>query len=129
MLAGVDEAALLAGRAADQDGRMELAGWFLDRGARWVVLKDGAAGCCGTDGRTAVDQPAFVAHPVDPVGAGDAFAAGFLSAHLRGADLADALRQGAAVGALAVAATGDTPGLPSAATLAAVLRGDADVAR
>ena len=47
-----------------------------------------------------------------------------------GADAAvDALRQGAAVAALAVAAAGDTPGLPSAATLAAVLRGDADVAR
>ncbi|WP_327005663.1 PfkB family carbohydrate kinase [Dactylosporangium sp. NBC_01737] len=46
---------------------------------------------------------------VDPTGAGDAFAAGFLAAWLTDAAPADALGSGARLGALAVAKVGGRP--------------------
>jgi 2-dehydro-3-deoxygluconokinase len=45
---------------------------------------------------------------VDPVGAGDAFNAGFLSCRLRGGGIADALRAGNELGAAAVTSLGDS---------------------
>jgi 2-dehydro-3-deoxygluconokinase len=125
VLAGVEEAELLTGRT----GRAAVAGWFLDRGARCVVLKDGPRGSWATDGSTAVEQPAVPVAVVDPVGAGDAYAAGFLSGWLRGLPLAEATREAAVVAALVLQVAGDTPGLPTAATRDAVLAGAADVAR
>jgi 2-dehydro-3-deoxygluconokinase len=61
---------------------------------------------------------------VDPVGAGDAFCAGFIAARLEGAELADALGTGNACGAAAAAALGDQTGLPDRHRLAAVLHGE-----
>ena len=52
---------------------------------------------------------------VDPVGAGDAFAAGLLSALLTGLPIADALVRAAACGAMAVAVAGDFEGAPTLA--------------
>jgi sugar/nucleoside kinase (ribokinase family) len=76
----------------------------VEAGARLVVCTHGA------DGATALTAGGgFVevdAEPVDDVvdtnGAGDGFFAGFLDAHLRGADLEDALRAGAAQAAQVV---------------------------
>ena len=50
---------------------------------------------------------------VDPVGAGDGFAAGFLSGQLRGWSLAESLRLGNIVGAAAMSVSGDVEGLPT----------------
>lgn len=66
---------------------------------------------------------------VDVVGAGDAFVAGYLSARLRGADLADRLAHGAAVAAVAVSSPGDWEGLPTQNELSVVLGDAADVVR
>ena len=121
VLTGTDDAAVVT------DG--EPAAWFLSHGAHTVVVKDGARGSWETgrdDGRW---QPAFEVSAVDPVGAGDAFAAGWLSAYLRGGSAVERLRSGAAVAACAVAAPGDVPGLPDAATLDALLRRSPDVER
>jgi 2-dehydro-3-deoxygluconokinase len=52
---------------------------------------------------------------IDPVGAGDAFAAGYLSGRLRGLPEPRALAEAACVAALVVQAASDTDGLPSAA--------------
>ena len=46
---------------------------------------------------------------VDPTGAGDAFAAGLLTAWLAGGTAAECLRAGAELGARAVAAVGGRP--------------------
>ena len=59
---------------------------------------------------------------VDPVGAGDAFCAGFIAARLDGSDLAGSLEIANACGASAAAALGDQTGLPDRAELAAILR-------
>ena len=55
-----------------------------------------------------VRVPAFPVQPVDTTGAGDSFNAGFLHAWLRKAPLGDALRFGAACGAISTLASGGT---------------------
>ena len=67
---------------------------------------------------------------VDPVGAGDAFSAGFIAARLNGADLLPALRTANACGAAAVASVGDLTGLPDAVELERLLSaGGPDILR
>lgn len=124
VLAGEDEAELLSGRRGS-----DAAGWFLDRGARLVVLKRGARGAWATDGHDTWEQPAHPVPVVDTVGAGDAFAAGLLSAWLRDVPPPAALREAALVAALVVNAAGDLDGLPTAAHRDALLSGGDDVDR
>jgi len=86
---------------------------LLALGPTLAVLKLGAQGAAARtrDGEV-VERPGMAVVPVDPVGAGDAFCAGFIAARLEGADLARALEVGNACGAAAVAAIGDQAGLP-----------------
>jgi 2-dehydro-3-deoxygluconokinase len=63
---------------------------------------------------------------VDPVGAGDAFAGGYLYGYLAGRDPVASARLGSAMAARVVATTGDNDGLPSRAE-AAELLADLDV--
>ena len=98
----------------------------IDLGPAIVVAKLGARGALASDRDDAVTT---VAHPgipltvvVDPVGAGDAFCAGFIAARLDGADLVTALEHGNACGAATAAALGDQTGLPNRAELQAILR-------
>lgn len=77
-------------------------------GARIVVLKQAERGACAWDGTTHfLVSPASDVKAIDPVGAGDAFNAGFLSAWLRGKTLPEALHLGARLGAATVAVPGD----------------------
>ena len=57
---------------------------------------------------------------VDPVGAGDAFVAGYLAELLAGRPVADRLATAAACGAFAVTVPGDWEGLPGRDELAAL---------
>ena len=114
VLAGREEAELITG----ESDPAAAANWFLQRSARLVVLKDGARGSWATDGTRTWEQPAVPVRAIDPVGAGDAFTAGFLAGLERTGDVADALRAGATVAAAVVAVAGDIEGLPTAAELA-----------
>lgn len=124
VLAGVDEAEILTG--VDGTDRRRTAAWFHERGVTTVVIKDGPAGCWASDGGDLLDQPAMPVVVVDPVGAGDAFAAGLLSSVLDGADLAQAVLAGAAVGARCVQVAGDLAGLPTRVELDQLLGGYRD---
>ncbi len=108
VLAGADEAMLLTG-AADPDSARDR---LLHRGCDLVVIKSGSAGANASDATTSWHQDPIPTRPVDPVGAGDAFAAGFLAATLDGLDVPGRLHAGAVLGAMAVGAAGDTEGLP-----------------
>jgi len=90
-----------------------LARRILELGPGEVVVKRGSdgAGALDRDGRWHEHSPAPVPD-VDPVGAGDAFNAGYLAARLTGADAADALVQGAHCGAAVAGEIGDTEGFP-----------------
>ncbi|SIM78411.1 sugar kinase [Micromonospora cremea] len=78
-----------------------------------VVVKDGAVGATAL--RRDAD-PIFVPAPqvavVEPVGAGDAFAAGYLAGLLRGVDTVRRLRLGHLVAAQALGSSGDNAPVP-----------------
>jgi 2-dehydro-3-deoxygluconokinase len=109
-----DEARLVVDAA---DDRALVAG-LAALGPRHVLLKQGAAGSLsGIDDRLH-RVPARTVPVVDPVGAGDAFGAGYLSGLCRGLDAEERLRLATAAGAFAVSVPGDWEGLPSLADLA-----------
>ncbi|HZD65912.1 MAG TPA: sugar kinase [Acidimicrobiales bacterium] len=83
-----------------------------DDGAREVVVKLGPAGALYVRGTDVVEQSAVPVRAFDPVGAGDAFVAGYLSALLDGSDVPARLHRGCLTGAFAVSVAGDWEGLP-----------------
>jgi aminoimidazole riboside kinase len=91
-------------------------------GERTIVGRLGAQGAiaCSTVGEVMV-APAFAADLRNPVGAGDAFNGGFISARVAGLPLAEALRWGNAVGALKVSRDGGARDQPSRAEVEALL--------
>jgi 2-dehydro-3-deoxygluconokinase len=118
LFVGDDEARALWGRD-DEDLVRELGA----RGPREVVLKRGRKGSVAlVDGRI-VTRPVFPVEEVDPVGAGDAFDAGYLAGHLWDLDPEERLRVANAMGALSVATLGDYEGLPDKDELWAFLEG------
>ncbi len=109
VLPGVDEAEFLLGPA----GPEALLDGFLERGATTVALKLGAKGTWVASARERHWVEAFqVERVVEPTGAGDAFAAGFLAGMLEARPLAECGRLANAMGALAVTTVGDFEGLP-----------------
>jgi 2-dehydro-3-deoxygluconokinase len=104
---GLDEAALLWGTATADDVRALLPG------PGRLVVKDGPVGATsyGPEGTTTV--PAETIDVVEPVGAGDAFAAGYLFGYLRGLAEPARLRLGHRVAGVALCSTGDVGEMPS----------------
>ncbi|MFE5092398.1 sugar kinase [Streptomyces sp. NPDC056638] len=88
---------------------------------RILVVKDGARAATAFDGSEVHTVPAPRVEVVEPVGAGDAFAAGFLAGLLRGEDIVRALRLGHLTAGAALRVTGDHGPLPDRARLAALL--------
>jgi 2-dehydro-3-deoxygluconokinase len=106
ILPGLDEAEILTGESDAEAAARAL----LDHSPtlQLVIIKDGANGTTAftREGKTfapAVKLPRIV----DPVGAGDAFAAGFLAGQLRGMDMASSLALANRCGAHATTASGD----------------------
>jgi sugar/nucleoside kinase (ribokinase family) len=118
VMPGAGEGGLLTG----QDDPEAIAKAYLDGGAREVVIKLGAEGACAwtADGQTARSRQ-FAVTPIDTVGAGDGFAAGYLAAFLSGASLQERVDQGAAVGALATTRRGDLAAMPQRDEVEALL--------
>jgi sugar/nucleoside kinase (ribokinase family) len=89
--------------------------------ARTTVVKQGARGAVAHDGETSLTARGPELTPVDTVGAGDSFDAGFITGFLTTGDLGHALALACACGALSTRAAGGTaaqPDLPEAAALA-----------
>ncbi|MFH9547357.1 sugar kinase [Streptomyces sp. NPDC017435] len=78
-----------------------------------LVVKQGALGATVFDGGSVLHVPAPRVDVVAAVGAGDAFAAGFLSATLRGLPVRDRLRHGHLMAAAALTVPGDLAVPPS----------------
>ncbi|HLH74134.1 MAG TPA: PfkB family carbohydrate kinase, partial [Chloroflexota bacterium] len=125
VLPGADEAELLTGESDP-----ERAGQEIHRlGPRLVLVKRGPEGAMAVSDDGVIRVPALhLERVVDPVGAGDGFAAGFLSGQLRGWDLRESMRLGAIVGAAAMSVSGDVEGLPTWEE-AQALESSRDVAR
>jgi len=87
-----------------------------------AVIKRGPRGAMAiVDGAT-VAHTGFKVTAVDTTGAGDSFDAGFVSAYLREAPLAECLRIGNACGALSTTRIGGTAGQPTESELQTFLR-------
>ncbi len=79
--------------------------------ARFVLVKDGAAGTLYVDRQTTARTPAYTVEEVDPTGAGDACGATFVACRMiRGMPLGAGLRLANVAGALAVGALGPMEG-------------------
>lgn len=72
-----------------------------------LVVKQGGTGATAFHGPDVTFVPALTVDVVAAVGAGDAFAAGFLSATLRGLPVRDRLRHGHLMAAAALTVPGD----------------------
>lgn len=73
-----------------------------------IVVKCGARGAFVQEGGVRQEIPGMSVVPVDTIGAGDSFNAGFLSAYVRGATPMEAARMGNVTGALSTLAPGGT---------------------
>ena len=98
----------------------------LDNGRTTIVAKLGTDGCMAIHKGAVVSVPAFAVEPVDTTGAGDTFNAGFLHAWLEGKTLIEAMRFGAACGALATLGLGGTANQPTVDQAQAFIAAQAD---
>ena len=108
VLLGHAEATLLTGK--EDPGAA--AQWLAQRGVTSVAVKLGADGALGLHEGRSYHSAALKVYPADPIGAGDAFNAGFLSAWLRGSPMADCLDDGNLAAGLSIQVCGDIEGLP-----------------
>jgi sugar/nucleoside kinase (ribokinase family) len=120
VMPGLSEGQLLTGQHTPHD----IAAYYLDHGARQVVIKLGPLGAYFATHTARGLVPGFqVERVVDTVGAGDGFAVGVLSALLDGQSLEEAALRGNAMGARVVQFRGDCEGLPNRDQLAQALAG------
>lgn len=97
-----DEAQYFTGK----DEPEEMADVLLEYGIKHVIIKLGSKGCLLKTSTGTLKLPACNVQAVDATGAGDNFAAGFVSEILRGATVEDALKFANACGAICTTATG-----------------------
>lgn len=124
VFAGEHEAAMLL----EGDAPEALAAGLAALGPRQAIIKRGDRGCIGTIDGCPYRRPALPVRAVDPVGAGDAFVAGYLADMLAGEPATTRLGTAVAAGAFAVTVPGDWEGLPRRDELA-LLRADDHVIR
>ncbi len=124
---GIDEAEFLFGKGSPG----YLAEMSLESGAKVVAMKLGAEGSFGMlkNGQSTFAESVKVNHVVDTVGAGDAFAAGFLSIAIDGIDyenLNKALVRGNTISSYVIQNKGDWESLP---TINEITKGDSLIKR
>jgi 2-dehydro-3-deoxygluconokinase len=124
VFAGLDEAQLVLD--APRAEASTLLRGLAALGPREVVIKDGARGCAALLDGVELAEPAVRATVVDPVGAGDAFVAGYLAERLAGAGPEDRLRLAVASGAYAVGVPGDCESVPLRDQLVVLAQATAD---
>ena len=103
----IEEARMVTGRHDPAD----VAKVLMDHGVKTVGLKMGDEGCYIKSADQEIRIPIFKVDAIDALGAGDAFAAGFLTGILHGWDLEQTGRFANAVGAHCVMALGATTGI------------------
>ena len=112
VLGDADELAVVAGVEPTASG-LDAARALRAAGSGAVIVKQGAAGATMVGEADPEESAALnVDRVVDPVGAGDAFCAGYLAALLESQDPPMALRWGNACAAAALSVEGDMTGLP-----------------
>lgn len=123
IMPGISEGEILVGETDPE----KIAGKFLDLGAKIVVVKLGKKGAYYATPDESKFVPGYpIEKCVDPIGAGDGFAAGFIAGILKGYSLEEATKLANAVGAMATTVIGDVEGLPTMEEVA-VFRGEREM--
>jgi sugar/nucleoside kinase (ribokinase family) len=105
----IEEARMVTGKQDPAD----VAKVLMDHGVKVVALKMGEEGCYIRSADQEIRIPKYNVEAVDALGAGDCFAAGFLTGIVKGWDLEKTGRFANAVGAMCVMALGATTGVKS----------------
>jgi len=114
VLPGLSEGKFVFG---DKDYKL-IARDFINNGASQVIIKLGEKGAYYISGDDQGLIPGVkIKNVVDPVGAGDGFAAGVLSGLLDGLSLKESISIGCTIGAIVTTVNGDIEGLPDRETL------------
>lgn len=110
ILPGLDEGQLMTGKAEVE----EVATALIGNSEKTIVIKLGSKGAYfQTKDEKGYVEGFPVRQVVDPVGAGDGFAAGIISGILRKEPLELAIKRANAIGAMVVQVNGDVEGLPT----------------
>lgn len=102
-----DEARFFTGKNSPE----AMADVFLDYGVKNAIIKLGSRGCLLKNATETLFLPGYSIEAVDATGAGDNFAAGFISEILRGKTREEALRFANACGAICATAVGASTAL------------------
>jgi 2-dehydro-3-deoxygluconokinase len=94
---------------------------FINKGAQWVVVKRGDAGCVAASSAESFYFDAYPVTVVSPFGAGDAFNAGVIHGLLKEWPLRETVKFATALAGLKVRQRGTQEGLPSEAEVLAFL--------
>src|SRR5262249_11087949 len=98
---------------------------LLALGPQRVIVKLGARGALAVDASASLEVPVEpLLRVIDPVGAGDAFLAGYLAGQLRGFDLPESVALANRCGAHAMTIWADQEGLPVWSEVAESYTGD-----
>ncbi len=110
ILPGFEEGKLLL----DTEETDEIIKRFLSLGINIVILKMGERGAILGTKEEIIHIPGYkVEKIVDPIGAGDGFAAGFVAGQLKGYSLRESVSLANALGAFALTVKGDVEGYPT----------------
>lgn len=126
ILIGLDEAEELLG-TRDKEKIINIL--FEKGNARFAAIKDGANGAFVSDGKDIKDILPFPCRPIETIGAGDGFNAGFLCGILENRPLHVCGQMGAVCGALATEVTGDFEGYPTQTRMNQILSGAREIFR
>jgi len=114
ILPGLDEGQFMTGMTEVED----IAEALMGDGDKTIIIKLGSDGAyLSTRDEKSYIKGFAVKQVVDPVGAGDGFAAGIISGILRKEPLALAVRRANAIGAIVISVNGDVEGLPTLQTI------------
>lgn len=114
ILPGLDEGQLMTGKTEVE----EVAEALMEDGNKTIIIKLGSKGAyLHTKDEKAYIDGFPVKQIVDPVGAGDGFAAGIISGILREEPLHKVVRRANAIGAMVIGVSGDVEGLPTYAAV------------
>lgn len=112
------------------DTLQEWAAKALSLGPQLVVMKRAGNGALAATKDGLIEASPFpIAKVIDPIGAGDAFAAGFLSAWLDALPIPQCLGRANILGALATQFQGDWEGLPTLAEVQQIEAGQSGISR
>ncbi len=102
---------VIGAQASDSD--VDCAQRLLDKGAKIIILKrDKDGSTCFTSAGDIIETSAFMVDLVKPFGAGDSFAAAFLSFLIKGFDLKKSLQYAAAAASINISGTSCTEAMP-----------------